>query len=183
MTTNTHNAETVKAVALAIKRAQSLYGNGWTEQSKAALSALPPQEVSVTVNPLEWWQPRKDNNYTHGAKTIFGTYYVGICGGRHSAHAEFFHETGAIEQFLGPDRGALEEAKMDAIKHHQGRILSAVTLQEVSVQEAARVLANDVGFLMQLGEWLNDNGGKRWGKVWASHMVKRGLRALSEKPQ
>lgn len=98
------------------------------------LSAIPPQEVSVTVNPLEWWEPRKDNNYTHGAKTIFGTYYVGICGGRHSAHAEFFHETGAIEQFLGPDRGSLEEAKDDAALHHQGRILSAVTVQEVSVQ-------------------------------------------------
>ena len=137
----THDADTVERVAKALAVAQGIdfdfhdiHRDDQTDlmnEARAALSAMPPQEVSV--KPLEWWEPKKDNNYTHGAKTIFGTYYVGICGGRHSAHAEFFHEGGDIEQFLGPDRGTVEEAKMDAVRHHQGRIMSSVTMQEVSV--------------------------------------------------
>lgn len=79
---------------------------------------------------LEWWEPCKSNNYTHGAKTIFGTYYVGQCGGRSNAHAEFFHESGDIEQFLGPDRGSVIEAQQDARRHYAGRILSAFGITE-----------------------------------------------------
>ncbi len=49
----------------------------------------------------------------------------------------------------------------------------------VTVQEAARVLADDIGFLMKLGTKLN--GHKRaWGKVWASHLVAQELRAIAE---
>ena len=89
------------------------------ETADAIVAALPDMVQ------LEWWEPRKDNNYTHGAKTIFGTYYVGQCGGRSNAHAEFFHESGDIEQFLGPDRGSVIEAQQDARRHYAGRILSA----------------------------------------------------------
>lgn len=86
----------------------------------------------VKVKPLEWWSPSATNNWTHGAKTIFGTYYVGICGGRYSAGAEFFHESGDIEQFDGPNRGSLLEAQLDAQAHHNARILSQTSTRSAS---------------------------------------------------
>ena len=77
------------------------------------------------IGQLAWWNPSKQNNYTHGAKTIFGTYYVGICGGRHYAWIELFHESGRIEQWEGEVRGSLFQAKMDAQRHYKARIRSA----------------------------------------------------------
>lgn len=91
----------------------------YREAADAIIAALPDMVQ------LEWWEPHKSNNYTHGAKTIFGTYYVGQCGGRSNAHAEFFHESGDIEEFLGPDRGSVIEAQQDARRHYARRILSA----------------------------------------------------------
>jgi len=93
----------------------------------AELEAAQPEMVAE-VKPLVWWAPCKANNYTVGAETIFGTYYVGSCGGRNFAHAEFFHEEKGIEQFNGPDRGSQIEAQMDARRHHNKRIQSAITL-------------------------------------------------------
>jgi len=85
----------------------------------------------VKVKPLMWWSPSEANNYTHGAETIFGTYYVGIDGGRHNAWIELFHEgRRPIEQWFGEDRGYLEAAKADAQKHYETRIRSALVQEE-----------------------------------------------------
>ncbi len=78
------------------------------------------------VKPLVWWEPSSENNWTNGATTIFGTYYVGICGGRHNAFIELFHESGRIEQWDGETRGRLYQAQQDAQKHYESRILSAL---------------------------------------------------------
>lgn len=80
----------------------------------------------VRVKPLTWWQPSKDNNYTHGAKTTFGTYYVHRCGGRCTAWLELIHEAG-IEQWEGETRGILEQAMQDAQEHYEARILAALS--------------------------------------------------------
>lgn len=113
--------------------------NDTWERAVAAWNTRPAP--AVAVKPLEWWSPSERNNQTHGAKTIFGTYYVGICGGRHNAWIELFHESGDIEQWEGETRGSLIEAQMDAQRHYQTRILSALSPQPpLSPQEAAKVL-------------------------------------------
>jgi len=91
------------------------------------------------IGQLAWWNPSKQNNYTHGAKTIFGTYYVGICGGRHYAWIELFHESGRIEQWEGEVRGSLFQAKMDAQRHYEARIRSAfVTPPQDAIAKAVK---------------------------------------------
>lgn len=105
--------------------------------------------MNIKVKPLAWWTPSAKNNYTHGAETIFGTYYVGICGGRHNAHAEFFHEGKRIEQYFGDDRGTLLGAKSDAQAHHEARILSAIDTTSCKCKtcgaEGVREFGNDDG--------------------------------------
>lgn len=113
----------------------AVYGVGLVEES--------PMAQSFKVKPLEWWEPREANNYTHGAKTIFGTYYVGICGGRHSAHAEFFHESGDIEQFEGPNRGTLIEAQLDAERHHEARLRTQVLPVAIAVDILTMQMSGD----------------------------------------
>jgi hypothetical protein len=110
------------------------------EQQTARIRELEAQVGRVTVKRLEWWDPSRDNNWTHGARTFFCTYYVGICGGRHNAWTELFHEGHGIEQWDGPTRGRLEEAKEDAQADYERRILSALSPAPVTVSEAARVL-------------------------------------------
>lgn len=91
------------------------------------------------VKPLQWWTPSSSNNWTHGAKTLFGTYYVGIDGGRHNAWIEIFREGEGIEQWIGPDRGDLHIAMGDARVDYTRRILSALNL------DALRSSPADVG--------------------------------------
>ena len=88
----------------------------------AAISAM----GAPRAKPLEWWTPSSENNWVHGAKTIFGTYYVHQCGGRCNAWIELFHECGEIEQWDGETRGSVESAMRDAQSHHEARILSAL---------------------------------------------------------
>jgi hypothetical protein len=55
---------------------------------------------------------------------------------------------------------------------------SATQPAQVSAADAARVLANDIDFIYDLGQKLADQK-PAWRKVWASQMVANALRALS----
>lgn len=89
----------------------------------AALASL---SHTMGVKGLEWWEPDHTNNYTHGAKTIIGTYYVHIDGGRHIGCMETFVND-KIEQWDGPERGHLYQAQQDCQSDFDQRIRSALT--------------------------------------------------------
>ncbi|MGN8022887.1 hypothetical protein ACTJJ7_19465 [Phyllobacterium sp. 22229] len=97
---------------------------------------------NVTVKSLEWWEPDHTNNYTHGAKTIIGTYYVHIDGGRHVGCMETFVND-KIEQWEGPERGHLYEAQSDCFSDYEARILSALSVP--CLQEPAGLAGNMPG--------------------------------------
>lgn len=104
---------------------------------------------NVTVRPLEWWEPDHTNNYTHGAKTIIGTYYVHIDGGRHIGCMETFVND-KIEQWEGPERGHLYEAQSDCLADYEARIRTALTVP---------CLQEPVGWFVKL---LGRNGKTIW---------------------
>jgi hypothetical protein len=98
----------------------------WDKAFRAMANAMP---APVSVKALEWWEPDHTNNYTHGAETIIGTYYVHIDGGRHMGCMETFVND-KIEQWEGPERGSLYQAQNDAQADYERRVLSALDPME-----------------------------------------------------
>lgn len=73
------------------------------------------------LKPLLWWESAKVNNYTVGAKTICGTYYIDIDGGAYTAMLEYYDD--GIQQWVGPVRDNIWAAKEDARNHYYNLIM------------------------------------------------------------
>ncbi len=87
----------------------------------ADLAAVPAQ---VRGKPLVWEAPSASNNWVNVARSVFGDYYIGIDGGRHSAWLEA--NVKPYENKIGDDVRSVIEAMMLAERDYEAKTCALV---------------------------------------------------------
>lgn len=106
------------------------------EVALEAIAALPADPVRVTIKPLVWEDPCAANNWIHVARSVFGEYFVGIDGGKHSAWLEA--NVKPHENKIGDDVGSVYEAKKLAEADYQKRFHKADLVTAINTQPDPR---------------------------------------------
>lgn len=148
--------------------------DGKATEGTVAMTDSLDEMLAGMVLPLRWSLSQPNNVWC--AKTLFGTYYIHIDGGRHSAWIEMW-PTGKIEQWNGPERGHLEQAQSDAEADYRSRIISALNPDILrGIREAldrANRTATDRRYMMDAYFLMLGPKGRQVAEAWQAKGVRR----------